>query len=138
MTTRQDLGHMLVIFLLGTGLGLLASPGADAQNFPPASEPPKSAITGPVPGNPLSDSQRASTDFNRDASELPSHSAANTLRGLLVFGSDGQRVGKVADVKTGSDGAVAEIHIRTEGFLGFWTRIVSIPAGKFAKSGQNV
>src|SRR5262249_3494772 len=81
-------------------------------------------ITGPVPGSPLSDSQRASTE--------------NTLRGLLVFGSDGQRVGKIADVKTGSDGAVAEIHIRTDGFLGFWTRIVSIPAGKFAKSGQNV
>src|SRR5262249_40273246 len=122
MTTRQDLGHMLIIFLLGTGLGLLASPGADAQNSAPASEPPKSASTGPVPGNPLSDSQRASTDFNRDASEPPpSDAAANTLRGLLVFGSDGQRVGKVADVKTGSDGAVAEIRIRTDGFLGFWT-----------------
>ena len=55
-----------------------------------------------------------------------------------MFGSDGQKVGEVRDVKAEPDGKVTEIYVRTGGFLGFGGRMVAIPASKFNKSGQNV
>jgi sporulation protein YlmC with PRC-barrel domain len=60
------------------------------------------------------------------------------LVGLAVFGSDGQKIGEVRDVKAAADGKVEEIHVRTGGMLGFGGKTVAIPAAKFNKSGQNV
>ena len=60
------------------------------------------------------------------------------LVGLPVFGSDGRKVGDVEQVKAAPDGKLEEIHIRTGGFLGFGSRMVAIPAGKFVRSGTNV
>jgi sporulation protein YlmC with PRC-barrel domain len=67
----------------------------------------------------------------RDAKKDP-------MIGLAVFGSDGQKVGEVRDVKAATDGKVEEIHVKTGGMLGFGGKTVAIPAGKFNKSGQNV
>jgi sporulation protein YlmC with PRC-barrel domain len=63
---------------------------------------------------------------------------ADPLIGLAVFGSDGQKIGEVQKVKSDPAGAVQEILVKTGGFMGFGGRLVAIPAGKFAKSGQNV
>jgi sporulation protein YlmC with PRC-barrel domain len=67
----------------------------------------------------------------RDAKKDP-------MIGLAVFGSDGQKVGEVRDVKAATDGKVEEIHVKTGGMLGFGGKTVAIPAGKFNKAGQNV
>ena len=56
--------------------------------------------------------------------------------GLSVFSSDGSRVGDVRAVNVGPDGNVAALHIRTGGVLGFGARVVAIPEGRFARSGQ--
>jgi hypothetical protein len=68
-------------------------------------------------------------------SETP---AAQNLVGLLVFSSDGTRVGEVRSVNTGPAGDVVALHVRTGGFLGFGGRIVAIPEGKFIRSGQSI
>jgi sporulation protein YlmC with PRC-barrel domain len=68
-------------------------------------------------------------------SETP---AAQGLVGLNVFSSDGTRVGEVRSVATGANGEIVGLLIRTGGFLGFGGRIVSIPEGRFMRSGQTV
>ncbi len=55
-----------------------------------------------------------------------------------MFGSDGQKIGEVQRVKSDPVGAIQEIHVKTGGFFGFGGRLIAIPAGKFAKSGENV
>ena len=60
------------------------------------------------------------------------------LVGLAVFGSDGQKVGEVKDVKAEPDGKVTEIHVQTGGFLGFGGKTVAIPAAKFKRAGEAV
>jgi sporulation protein YlmC with PRC-barrel domain len=60
------------------------------------------------------------------------------MLGLSVFASDGGRVGDVRAVNLRPDGRVVALHVGTGGFLGFGGRIVAIPEGKFARSGQGV
>ena len=68
-------------------------------------------------------------------SETP---AGHDLVGLSVFSSDASRVGEVRAVSTGTDGNVIAIHVRTGGFLGFGSRIVAVPEGKFSRGGQSL
>jgi hypothetical protein len=58
--------------------------------------------------------------------------------GLVVFSSDGTRVGEVRSVHTGPRGDIVSLHVRTGGFLGFGGRIVAIPEGKFIRSGHSI
>lgn len=71
-------------------------------------------------------------------SDAPAARTGQDLVGLLVFSSDGTRVGEVRSVNTGRDGQIVSLHVRTGGFLGFGGRIVAIPEGKFFRSGQSV
>lgn len=57
---------------------------------------------------------------------------------MAVFSSDGSKVGTVQSVSTGPDGSVKSIHLRTGGFLGFGTRLVAIPEGRFTRNGNNI
>jgi len=41
-------------------------------------------------------------------------------------------------VATGPSGNITALHVKTGGFLGFGGRIVAIPEGRFAKSGQSI
>jgi PRC-barrel domain len=41
-------------------------------------------------------------------------------------------------VKSGSDGKLREIHVKTGGFLGFGGKTVAIPAGKISQKGEQV
>jgi hypothetical protein len=68
-------------------------------------------------------------------SEMP---VAQDLVGLSVFSSDGTRVGEVRGVNTGPSGNIVALRIRTGGFLGFGGRTVSIPEGRFFRSGQSI
>jgi sporulation protein YlmC with PRC-barrel domain len=110
-----------------------------AQTTPAPGNETSSPSSSP-PGFNLPESERPATDLTRKGIEVPPAAIAQgrVLLGLPVFGSDGQRVGEVTDVRTLSDGKVTEIHIRTGGFLGFFTRKVSIPSDRFSKSGPNV
>lgn len=60
------------------------------------------------------------------------------MLGLSVFTSDGNRIGDVRAVTMAPDGGIAGLHVRTGGILGFGVRIVAIPEGGFARSGQSV
>ena len=60
-------------------------------------------------------------------SDAPAARTGQDLVGLLVFSSDGTRVGEVRSVNTGPDGQIVSLHVRTGGFLGFGGRIVAIP-----------
>jgi sporulation protein YlmC with PRC-barrel domain len=62
----------------------------------------------------------------------------NPLIGLAVFASDGTNVGTVDSVAGEPDGRITAINVRTGGFLGFGTKVVAIPEGKFQRTGSNV
>jgi sporulation protein YlmC with PRC-barrel domain len=87
-----------------------------AQTLPPASKPEAQSKIGPT--------------------ILPP--ARNPLVGLGVFSSDGNKVGTVDSVDGQPDGKITAVNIRTGGFLGFGTRVVAIPEGKFQRAGAFV
>lgn len=64
----------------------------------------------------------------------------NELIGRDVFSKDQTLIGQVDKVVTSAEGEgrLTAIMIKTGGFLGFGTRVVSIPEGKFHMRGRNV
>jgi sporulation protein YlmC with PRC-barrel domain len=62
----------------------------------------------------------------------------NPLIGLAVFASDGTKVGTVDSVDGEPDGRITAINVRTGGFLGFGTKVVVVPEGKFERTGNRV
>jgi hypothetical protein len=113
-----------VAFLSLSALALAQQAPAPAPSEKPATAP-EGTVPGPSPQRP-----RAAPP-----SETP---AGHDMVGLSVFASDGSRVGDVRAVSVGPDGNVAALHVRTGGFLGFGARVVAIPEGRFARSGQGV
>ena len=63
---------------------------------------------------------------------------ANPLIGLPVFSSDGNKLGIVDSIDGQPDGKVTAINVRTGGFLGFGTKLVAIPEGKFTRKGDTI
>jgi len=55
---------------------------------------------------------------------------AKDLEGLDVFGSDAQRIGKVANVAVLPDGKIKDIEVQSSGFFGFFSKIYIVPAEK--------
>src|ERR1700680_3585950 len=62
----------------------------------------------------------------------------NPLIGFAVFASDGTKFGTVDSVDGEPDGRITAINVRTGGFLGFGTKVVAIPEGKFQRTGSSV
>jgi hypothetical protein len=117
--------------VLGAAALLCVSVLAAAAQQAAAPAPPEKPASAPDDGaGPSPQKRRAARP-----SETP---AGHDMVGLSVFSSDGSRVGDVRAVNEGPDGNVASLHVRTGGFLGFGARIVAIPEGKFARSGQGV
>lgn len=115
-------------------LGLSALAAAAQQAPAPAEKapaPPAEAAPGP-------ETSPAPAPQKRRAAPPSETPAGHEMLGLSVFSSDGNRVGDVRAVNLGPDGRIAALHVRTGGFLGFGARIVAIPEGKFARSGQDV
>ena len=65
----------------------------------------------------------------------PADPAQNPLIGLVVFSSDGRELGTVDTIDGEPDGKITAINITTGGFLGFGTKVVAIPQGKFQRVG---
>jgi sporulation protein YlmC with PRC-barrel domain len=106
-----------VTILTSTPLVPLAAQTA-SPTPPSASQPSPNQPAGPTP--------------------TPVDPVRNPLIGKDVFSSDGNRVGIVDSVDGQPDGKITAINIRTGGFLGFGTRVVAIPEGKYQKVGQFV
>lgn len=62
----------------------------------------------------------------------------NPMIGLAVFASDGTKVGTIDSVDGEPDGRITAINVRTGGFLGFGTKLVAVPEGKFQRTGSRV
>jgi hypothetical protein len=112
---------------------LAGAPLAQAQTQtspgtpPPASRPettpmPPAQKPAPVPGD----------------KSAASPAKTNPLIGLVVFSSDGSKLGNVHSVATDPDGKATAIHIKTGGFLGIGAKLVAVPDGKFTKMGDRV
>jgi PRC-barrel domain len=114
---------------------------ANAQTQPPApSEPvvPRAASkpeTAPLPQTPPA---QKPTITPRTEKSVTAPAKAHPLIGRAVFSADGNKLGSVNSVATGSDGKVAAIHIKTGSFLGFGGKLVAIPEGKFTQNGEYV
>jgi PRC-barrel domain protein len=141
--------HLKLIRLIGAvvvlaGMPLLAAsaqtpaPTAPAPGAsPPAATTPDAPPTAPMtkPANP---SESPATAPRRPDKSATAPGRVNSLVGLAVFSSDGNKMGTVHSVSSAPDGSVKAIHIKTGGFLGFGGKLVAIPEGRFAKSGENI
>ena len=58
--------------------------------------------------------------------------------GMPVFSVDGNKVGSVESVDRTADGKVTAVNVVTGSFLGFGSKLVSIPDGRFAYDGKIV
>jgi sporulation protein YlmC with PRC-barrel domain len=112
-----------------------AAAAEDAPLQPPPAQPGPAAPSAPR-GEP---NGQAAPETPKAPAVKPSEApAAQSLVGLMVFSSDGTRVGEVRSVDTGQGGNIVALRVRTGGFLGFGGRIVAIPEGKFIRSGQSI
>ena len=115
---------------------VLSALAAAAQQAPPT--PAEKPSAPPAEAAPRSEGVPAPEPRKRRAAPPSETPAGHEMLGLSVFSSDGGKVGDVRAVNLAPDGRVAALHVRTGGFLGFGARIVAIPEGKFARSGQDV
>ena len=67
-----------------------------------------------------------------------SQAAQNPLIGLVVFSSDGSKIGTIESVDGETDGRISAINVLTGSLLGLGTRVVAIPEGKFMRNGDSV
>jgi hypothetical protein len=93
-------------------------PATPAPSSPPAAKP----APAPAPG---------------DKSAM-TPKKADSMVGLAVFTSDGTKLSTVHSVSTAPDGKVTAIRLKTGGFLGFGGKLVAIPEGKFARTGDTI
>jgi hypothetical protein len=119
---------VLAVALTGAPLAVSAQTQPSTPPSPSASPPTSSPEATPLP--PAAIPQRP---VDKSATIQ-----AKSLVGLVVFSSDGSKMGTVQSVNAAPDGAVKAIHIKTGGFLGFGTRLVAIPEGRFTKTGDAV
>ena len=111
---------------------------ANAQTQPPA---PSEPITPPAASKPETAPLPQTTPAQKSTitpRTEKSPAKAHPLIGRAVFSADGNKLGSVNSVATGSDGKVAAIHIKTGSFLGFGGKLVAIPEGKFTQNGECV
>jgi hypothetical protein len=57
---------------------------------------------------------------------------------MPVFSADGNKVGAVESVDRTPDGRVIAVNVMTGSFLGFGSKLVAIPYGRFATDGKIV
>ena len=72
------------------------------------------------------------------ASAAPTPAARAPEPGVPVFSVDGNKVGSVESVDRTADGKVTAVNVVTGSFLGFGSKLVSIPDGRFAYDGKIV
>jgi sporulation protein YlmC with PRC-barrel domain len=110
-------------------LPLAASAQSTNQPSPDATPPATRSEPSPLP--PAATTQRP---MDKPVATVN----AKALMGLAVFSSDGSKMGTVQSVSQAPDGSVKAIRIKTGGFLGFGTKLVAIPEGRFTKSGDSI
>ena len=115
---------------------------ATAQQTPPPSPTTPPAATKPEPA-PMPQTSPATRPTDpamtpRTDKSVTAPAKANPLIGLAVFSSDGSKLGTVHSVSADPDGKVKAIRLKTGGFLGIGGKLVSVPEGKFTKSGENI
>jgi len=113
---------------LGVAALLISLPlmSAAAQTAPPTTPgpttPPPATKPAPPPGD----------------KSVMTPKKADSMVGLAVFTSDGTKLGTVHSVSTAPDGKVTAIRLKTGGFLGFGGKLVAVPEGKFARTGDTI
>lgn len=108
-------------------LAASAQTQAPSPTMPPPASKPDTAPTPPAAAPPRAPDRSATVPGK-----------ANPLIGLAIFSSDGSKVGTVQAVSATPDGTVKSIQFKTGGFLGFGGKNVSVPEGRFTKSGDSV
>jgi PRC-barrel domain protein len=127
------------IRMMGAAVVLAAMPlAASAQTqgpsptVPPPTAPPPATRPDPAPTPPSAMPPRTPDKSATAPAKV------NPMIGLAVFSSDGSKMGTVQAVSTAPDGQVKAIQFKTGGFLGFGGKNVSVPEGRFTKSGDAV
>jgi sporulation protein YlmC with PRC-barrel domain len=104
----------------------------------PAPQVPAPAVKAPPSGYAAPAAENDAAGAKSASPSASAGTAPDNLVGLNVVGKDGKKLGEVSGVKSGSDGKLREILVKTGGFLGFGGKTVAIPAGKISQKGENV
>ena len=110
----------LIVGLLGLvteSVRAQTTPQPSEQSAPPAAAPPPAQPQPPAP---------------------PPGPKATDLKGLDVFGSDGQQIGRVQNATAAPDGRAKEIEVHSSGFFGFFAKVYMVPADKASLKGGRV
>ena len=120
-------------FLAAAPLAFAAAQTTTSPPTSPTTSPPAARPESATPGTTPSDTTRSPATPDKSAAMT-----ASSLVGLAVFSSDGSKISNVRSVTTEPDGKVKAIQFKTGGFLGFGGKVVSVPDGKFTRSGENI
>jgi hypothetical protein len=115
---RLGVAALLISLPLVSAAAQTAPSTTPAPTTPPAAKP----APAPTPGD----------------KSVMSPKKADPMVGLAVFAADGSKLGTVHSVSTAPDGKVTAIRIKSGGFLGFGGKLVAIPEGKFARTGDTI
>jgi sporulation protein YlmC with PRC-barrel domain len=134
-----SIGAAAMMALAGSSLAALAQsqPGVE----PPASSstgsglPPAAKVPPPSPDGTAAARTEAKPGGGTAAAPVEK---GNEMVGMPVFGSDGERVGRVAAITADPGGKVTEIEVTTGGFLGFGAKVVKIPSDKATNAGRHI
>jgi hypothetical protein len=106
------------------------SPSAPTGVTPDAPKAPSPSTTSPSPSPTPPSSAEATPSLMTPASSVQV--------GSPVYGADGEKLGQVEGVKAQANGGIEELHVKTGGFFGFWTKTVAVSGDKVANGGENV
>jgi sporulation protein YlmC with PRC-barrel domain len=119
------------VFATAAALSLAALSGPSFAQSLPAAQPPAVAPSASPP-------PAAGTTTTPTAPPAPAALTAKDLQGLDVFGSEGQQLGKVANVNIAADGKIKGVEVQSMGFLGFFKTTYLLPAEKLAKKAGRI
>jgi hypothetical protein len=125
--------------LFGTAVVLVGTPffSAVAQTQLPASPSTGAPPAATMPETVLPPAQR---QLNPPVTRSDGATTATTnpLLGLLVYSSEGTKLGSIRKLERGVDGTTTAIYLKTGGFLGFGGKLVAIPVGKFTQDADKI
>jgi sporulation protein YlmC with PRC-barrel domain len=119
---------------------LLAAAGVAAAQTPPAATPPPPSGTAATPA-PMGQEAQKKTETTPPAAPqtaaIKPALTASDLKGLDVFDSAGQEIGKVTKVNQ-MDGQVKTVEVQSGGLFGYFRKTYIVPVNTLKKDGGRI
>lgn len=112
------------------------APAQPVQQVQPAQAPAEPVKPAQAPAEPVKPAQAPVEAAKPDPAKLAE--AHKKLIGKMVVGQDGAAFGEVVNVASAADGKLQEVHVKTGGYFGFFTKTVKLLPAQFAAEGESL